>query len=83
MTVYATPDRNAAGVRVIRAAGNLVCVKCRLKSGDGDTADFQAEGIPSMLDHLDFHTVLGDHVPPEAFVRLRAEYADLSERGAR
>ncbi|MFC9768621.1 hypothetical protein [Rhodococcus jostii] len=49
---------------------------------DGDIADFQAEGIPAMLDHLDFHTVLGDHVPPEAFVRLRAEYADSFERGA-
>ncbi|MFC9768923.1 hypothetical protein [Rhodococcus jostii] len=83
MTVYATPDRNAAGVRVIRAAGGLMCIKCRLVPGDDvDHAHFRAEGIPAMLDHLDFHTVLGDYVPPEAFVRLRAEYADLFERGA-
>ncbi|MFC9767762.1 hypothetical protein [Rhodococcus jostii] len=82
MTVYATRERNGSKVRVIRAAGDLVCVRCRLESGDGDIADFQTEGIPAMLDHLDFHTVLGDHVPLEAFVRLRSEYADLSEDGA-
>ncbi|MFC9768881.1 hypothetical protein [Rhodococcus jostii] len=82
MTVYATRERNGSKVRVIRAVDDLVCVRCRLESGDGDTADFHADGIQAMLDHLDFHTVLGDHVPPEAFVRLRAEYADLSERGA-
>ncbi|MFC9768821.1 hypothetical protein [Rhodococcus jostii] len=82
MTVYATPDRNAAGVRVIRAAGDLVCVRCRLKSSEDAHFPRDRWGIPTMLDHLDLHTLRGHHVPPEAFMRLRAEYADLSERGA-
>ncbi|MFC9768363.1 hypothetical protein [Rhodococcus jostii] len=75
MTVYATRERNGSDVRVIRTDTVLACIDCRLDA-------FRTTEIPAMLDHLDFHTVLGEHVPPEAFVRLRAEYADLFDLGA-
>ncbi|MDF3309794.1 hypothetical protein P3H15_32770 [Rhodococcus sp. T2V] len=85
MTVYADRERNGSDVRVIRYYNTVACVDCTLLGGPrrlpGDT--FRTDEIPTMLDHLDLHMVLGDHVPPAAFTRLRTEHADNFERGPR
>lgn len=83
MTVYATRERDGSAVRVIRVAEQLTCVDCQLLGGRPPGYAFRAEDIPTMLDHLDFHQILGQHVPPAAFHRLRTEHADNFEKGPR
>jgi hypothetical protein len=82
MTIYATPERDKSDVRIQRTAGQLVCAGCPLTSGPVDAFGFQAEDIPTMLDHLDFHALVGHYVPPATFLRLRSEHADEHESGA-
>lgn len=88
MTVYATPDRDGSTVRVIRRCGHLACVGCELmqQAAGGRPTEpftFEADGIPTMLDHLEMHVALGDTVPQTAFDRLRHEHRDNREAGCR
>lgn len=83
MTMYATPDRDGSAVLVVRASGDLVCLACQLIPGGDTYSQFRAADIPTMLDHLDFHNILGQHVPPATFLRLRTEHADNFENGPR
>lgn len=88
MTVYATPDRDGSTVRVIRRCGHLACVGCELMQQAAgarppEPFTFEADGIPTMLDHLDLHVALGDTVPLSAFERLRHEHRDNLEKGER
>ncbi|MCQ4119861.1 hypothetical protein [Rhodococcus tibetensis] len=83
MTMYATTERDGSAVTVVRASGDLVCLRCPLIPGRDVYSRFTAADIPTMLDHLDFHQILGQHVPPATFLRLRTEHADNFEKGPR
>lgn len=88
MTVYATPDRDGSTVRVIRRYGRYACVDCELAQEKDagrppELFTFEADGIPTMLDHLELHVALGDTVPQAAFDRLRHEHRDNLEKGTR
>lgn len=88
MTTYAARGRDGSQVDVKLIAGRWTCQKCILtarKRRDRwiDVNTFVTTDIPHMLDHLDFHALLGHHVPAGAFERLRADHADRFEKGAR
>lgn len=83
MTTYATPDRDGSDVHVIAANRALICVACTLTGTPGlDYRSPNAE-IPTMLDHLDIHTLAGHHIPPQTFIQLRRDHSDQYEKGPR
>ena len=83
MTTYATPDRDGSDVHVIAANGWLLCAACTVTGKPGIDYRIRATDIPTMLDHLDIHTLAGHHIPPQTFIQLRRDHSDQYEKGPR
>lgn len=74
MTDYAEDGRGGSAVSVDSVGSELVCRHCRLTGG----LSFYTTEYDTMLDHLDFHTLVHHHVPAEVFVHLRADRDGLA-----